>query len=289
MGILSQEGDVHAGLETLSVSAKDGRTRPGRQDALDLETQDEAMGKVLPFWPEGRHGVPNAILRSALFSVVERGKRKYMKRAEVASIQGLEIRYTGEQLDQSDLDAWQGLLSLARRQQLGDRVEFSIKPFLGMISRSDGKSDREWLKIAISRMSATTIEIRHGDLTYGGSLIDEFYRDERTGRYVIVLNEKLVNLFQPTAWTALDWNSRVNLKRQQLAQWLHAFYSTHSKPFAYKVETLRELSGSGVQVPRMFRFKLRKALDQVAAVTGWGWRITEDGLVEIQKSPGQEK
>lgn len=251
----------------------------------DPVVQDSIQAQILPFWHYNKRGMPNSILRSALFGVVARGQRKYQKRERIASIDGVEILYTGEQLDQSDLDAWQGLLSLSRQKRLGITVDFSIKQFLAMLNRSSGKTDREWLKMSITRMASTTVEIKQGDLAYGGSLIDEFYRDERTGRYVIVLNEKLVNLFQPSSWTAIDWDQRSALKGKQLAQWLHAFYSTHGAPFPYKVETLMRLSGSEIANERQFRYKLKKAFVEVCEVTGWQADISKDGLVTICKRP----
>src|SRR5713226_8429515 len=60
----------------------------------------------LPLWPEPARGVPNDILRSALFAAIQGKGREYFKHKLLASYDGVQIRYTGEQLDQSDLDVW---------------------------------------------------------------------------------------------------------------------------------------------------------------------------------------
>jgi hypothetical protein len=68
----------------------------------------------LPLWPEPARGVPNDILRSALFAAIQGKGREYFKHKLLASYDGVQIRYTGEQLDQSDLDVWEQAIHLAR-------------------------------------------------------------------------------------------------------------------------------------------------------------------------------
>ena len=50
------------------------------------------------------------------------------------------------------------------------------------------------------------------------------------------------------------------LRGQQLAQWLHSFYSTHADPHPIKVETIRRLCGSENKDLFGFRRDLREAL-----------------------------
>jgi hypothetical protein len=51
--------------------------------------------KQLPLWPDLCRGVPNDVLRSALFAVSARGDRRSMKREPIAVVDGIEIRYRG--------------------------------------------------------------------------------------------------------------------------------------------------------------------------------------------------
>ncbi len=105
-----------------------------------------------------------------------------------------------------------------------------------------------------------------------------------TKRYVIQLNPRLGALLR-SGWTALDIETRRQLGGKPLALWLQAFYATHDKPFPYKVETLRELSGSRTAQLCKFRQNLKKALSDWAA-TGdiQGWKIDpETDLVQIIK------
>lgn len=229
----------------------------------------------LPLWPEPIRGVPNGILRSALFGAVKRGKRRYMEREAVAAVDGINLIYTGPRLDQADLDVWEGALHLARLIPLGNRIEFTEKNFLKMIGRGGeageniGKSDREWLKKTLSRLKANAIEVNQGPYAYGGSLVDEYFRDDSTGRYVLILNPRMKVMFGRDNWTQIDWSIRQVLRGYPLAQWLHGFYSTHAKPYSLKVATLHKLCGSETGAEAKTAARRSKAL--------LGWR--DDSLI----------
>ena len=65
-------------------------------------------------------GVPNSVLRGALFAAVQ-GKNRVAMKAELLAVQkGMEIRFTGWQLDQSDLDVWEQALHLALQRDALD-------------------------------------------------------------------------------------------------------------------------------------------------------------------------
>ena len=73
----------------------------------------------LPLWPEPKRGAPNSFIRSALFAAIQSKDRQYMKETLLASQDGIVIKYTGEQLNQADLDVWETIVHLAREQPLG--------------------------------------------------------------------------------------------------------------------------------------------------------------------------
>ena len=262
----------------------------------------------LPLWNDAMRGVPNGVLRSALFGAIKRGKRRYMERESIACIKGVSIIYTGPRLDQSDLDVWEGALHLARLDKLGNLVEFTEKAFLRLIGRggSDGrnigKSDREWLRKAIARLTATAVEISQGPYTYCGSLIDEYYRNSASGRHVVILNPSMRVIFNRDGWTQVDWSIRRALIGYPLAQWLHGFYSTHAAPLPYKVETLHILCGSesGLQAKKdsayqkaLYGWKedsLIPALNTLKSISDhagqqFSWEIGSDELVQVKRTP----
>jgi hypothetical protein len=240
----------------------------------------------LPIWPDCSRGVPNGVLRSALFGAIKRGPRKHINREFMNTLEGYEIRYTGARLDQSDLDVWETLLDLSKQAlENQNHVYTTERALLQKMGRAYGKSGREWLKSATARLSATNVEFTHTTSNYGGSLVDEFYRDDATGRYVIVLNPKLQAMFARDDWTQVDWEQRQRLKGQPLAQWLHGFYSTHADPYPIKVKTLHRLSGSENIELCSFRQKLRENLKELDSVTGWQSSIDKLDNVHVKKTP----
>ena len=245
----------------------------------------------LPLWPEAKRAAPNTVLRGALFAAIQGKGRQYMHRKELIATQdGITIRYTGEQLDQADLDVWEQALHLARTQALGTECRFTEKGFLKALGRSAGKSDRTWLRSVISRLTATAVEISDGRRTYGGNLMD-FYRDEDTGRTVLGINPKLAPFFGRSQWTQIDWDQREQLRGKPLALWLHGFYASHAAPYPLKVEYLHKLSGSQTKQLRYFKRNLTQALRDLEAAGAIKSFEIRDDLVHVRTvpSPSQRK
>lgn len=238
----------------------------------------------LPMWPEHIRGVPNSVLRSALFGAIKRGRRPFQQGEVLASVDGVVVLFTGPRLDQADLDVWEQCLNLARTGGLGTRIQFSACSFLKAIGRSSGGNDIEWLKNAFRRLSASVVEIKDGKRAYFGPMLYGGARDDETGQYVIEMNLAIVTLYGTDGWTGIQFEERKELRRQPLAQWLHGFYSTHAKPFAYKVGTLHRLCGSEALQLFSFRQELREALDKLSVVTGWTWNIDDSDLVHVVKT-----
>lgn len=62
--------------------------------ALQQEIKTRADSSPLPLWPAQTRGIPNICLRSSLFGVIQRGRRKAVKGEVIAAVKGLDIRYT---------------------------------------------------------------------------------------------------------------------------------------------------------------------------------------------------
>ena len=213
----------------------------------------------LPAWPESVRAVPNGFLRSALFGVVKRGVRADLKRQSLAVVNGTEILYTGERLDQGDLDVWAQCLHIARTHDLGLRVQFGAREFLRAIDRKGDGHSIEWLKRSMSRLMECTVWIKDGKRMYSGHMLEFAGWDDATGQFVIKIDPSAASLYGTDSWTGIELSQRQEL-RGDLARWLHAFYATHAHPFAYKVETLHSLCGSERGRIRDFRGDLRGCL-----------------------------
>jgi hypothetical protein len=250
------------------------------------EKKQEAQTQLtLPFAGDGICAVPNSALRSALFGAIKRGKRKTMFREKLASSSGVSVVFSGFRLDQADLDVWQRTLHISR-ESLGQQIRFTSGSLLRAIGRNTSGASHEWLKDSMTRLQSAVVEITDGSKTFSGQLIHNYYVDEVTRECVIELNPKLSALFEKDSWTGLEWDQRKQLMGKPLALWLHGFYSTHSHPFDYKIETLWRLCGSEAKELKEFRRLLLEALPHLCQATGWNCRIDDDKL-QVFKSPEQ--
>ena len=284
--------DIHDGQVPFQFSEKSEPPAPGwiakAADRAKQRREQETIAAGLQEWPEKARGIPNGALRSSLFGAIRKGPRKFLKRAQLQSVNGLTIVFNGPRLSQSDLDVWEHCLHLARINGTGCQIRFTGYSFLKAIGRNTGKSDREWLKGVLLDLASSVVEISDGKRAYFGPLIHHGVRDEVTMEFVIEVNPRVAILYGADGWTQIEWAQRWALRRQPLAQWLHGFYSTHAEPYPYKVETLRRLAGSENEHLFSFRQELRAAMSKMAEVTGWAWRIAEADLVHVAKQTGQK-
>lgn len=272
-------------MQDLKTRAEALRRRTGAVPANSPKLAPKAEPARLPAWPDSVRGVPNAVLRSALFGVIKRGRRAFMQRQPIAAVDGVGILFTGPRLDQADLDVWEECLHIARTQDLGTRAQFGTRDFLRSIGRHEGGTQIEWLKGAFARLASSVVEIQDGKRAYFGPMIHHGIRDDETGLYCIEVNPAIVTLYGEDGWTQTEWMQRQALSGQPLAQWVHSFYATHARPFGYKVSTLYCLCGSENAQLRGFRRELKEALARVAEMTGWGLAIDENDLVQVRKKP----
>jgi hypothetical protein len=245
----------------------------------------------LPLWPEPARGIPNPVLRGALFAAVQGKNRAVFQRELLACQKGLQIRFTGIQLDQSDLDVWEQALHLARHHPLGTRCEFSVHGFLKALGRKTGKSEHEWLKNSFARLMGCGVELTNQEerKTYGGSLL-EFMRDDDSGRYVVIFNPKIL-IFYEGGWTAIDWQERQLLRGKPLALWLHGYLATHAKPYPLRIETLRAFSGSSNKEIRFFKRNMIAALNElkkIEFIEGFDFE-GENVIINKPPTPSQQR
>jgi hypothetical protein len=252
-----------------------------KRDAAKVAAAKQAQ---LPLWPEAVRAVPNAVLRGALFSV-SKERETFSKRTLIASVEGIEVRFLGTRPNQLDLDVWEMLLHLARLQPLSSEVRFTTHAMLKALGRGTGGKDHEELKEQIARLAAGMAEITWTKerKAFGGTLISNYYRDDDSGLYVVKFNREFGKLYA-SGHTSIDWNERKSLGQNNLAKWLHGFYSSHEKPYPYKVETLQRLCGS-TSPRREFRRLLKTAfLKLVELGTLSSWEIdAQTDLVSVTK------
>ena len=289
---MSERGGVLGKLRDMEKRAT-GKVSAPVDLSAPAPAQQIARVIQLPLWPEAVRGVPNGILRSALFGAIRKGRRAYLKGAQIAAVDGVSIRYTGERLDQGDLDVWESVLHAVRAQEMGSQCRVTSYALLKLMGKTDTGKNRQTLHKRLTRLRASAVEIRQGQYLYIGGLLAGAAKDEHTQEWVIEIDAKLRPLYARDQFTQIDWDIRHALDGKPLAQWLHGFYASHARPFPVRAETLLELSGSENDEARSSRQKLRKALDAVAeACKAHGERFgyqLEGDLVHVARTPSRSQ
>ena len=213
-----------------------------RAKAAAVPDKPPARAEVirLPTWAEDLRSVPIGMLRSALFGVIRRGRRRALEGEILNAVDGITLRYTGWRLDQADLDVWEHAVHLARREPLGSTVRFTAHAFLRAIGWQTGKYQHDQLAASFRRLTASAVEITIGRHTYMGSLLPFCARENSTGLYALELNQKMLALWE-AGWTAIDFDIRQALHGQPLAdQWVRLPNSNRifvgSTPLAYMMK-----------------------------------------------------
>lgn len=245
----------------LDVLLAKARARGQKSSAADKSPEpDTTPITPLPNWADAVRAVPNAFLRSAVFGAIKPGARAKLNDTLMSSLDGLEVRCTGERLDQGDLDTWLTVLHMCRGKASMKTTGYQILKSLGF---PDSGKNRETLEKRLLRIVGHSVKVTQGTRMYAGSLLSGAGRDEATGEWVIDTNPRITRMLGGDNFTLVGWEVRHSLAGQQLAQWLHAFYSSHAEPFPMRIDTLHSLSGSQATVMSDFAKTLRKALESV--------------------------
>jgi hypothetical protein len=275
-----KDPDLRATLERLGNAMADAPPAP----------LPPSTAKIIqfPLFPETTRPVSNDMARSALFSCVQGKDRRFIKDALLATVDGVEIRFTGEQLNQDDHDLLMQLIFMAREKPMGAWVTVPAHTILKALCRQVGGKQHRELRADIFRLAAGTVSIRIArdrvEVT-GHHLIAKASQHEDSRHWIYRLDPDLCFLYGGESYTLIDWDKRLNLKGKDLARWLQLYIATHAKPFPVKVATLRELSGSRTKALRSFRGQLRLALDALITnhdIEHW-WIAQKTDLVAVDR------
>ena len=137
------------------------------------------------------------------------------------------------------------------------------------------------------RLRTTTLGIYSKRLREGVtiSLLKNFkWKDLATGKtlthYHIEFDPSLVQLFKDGHYTLVAWEQRQMLP-EGLATWLHSFYSSHERPHALKMETLKKHAGITVRQPKHLRQMFKHALEALKRVCFLSSCSIEGDLVHV--------
>ena len=244
---------------------------------------------TLPLWANVDRAAPSQIVRSSLFGIVKKGRRKMMKGEEIASWSGTTITYQGEQLGQGDFDAWLQCLEIAKNRGVDEDIQFEAKDFLAAIGKPHGASQYKWLNTTLDRIVSGHLRVfEAGKLTYSGHLIDRFRSKNRI--YLLRINSELADLFD-SSYTRILLETRLALK-SDLAKWMHSYVSSHRatphSPHMIGLDKLCVLCGSGSN-KREFKRMIKQSMERLQYENVVRtWELRGDILQFVKSDPSAD-
>lgn len=207
---------------------------------------------------------PNVLLRSNLFRATDLSNPcVFLKNEKLVTHGATPITYTGEILNQFDLDVWLNVLKRIseNRGVFGNLTITSESQMLLALGRSKSGKSIEHLRSSFKKLVTATITIQKtNSLNYTGHLINEYWQDVATNKYICNISDEIVELFYPGSWSLIDNKIRSKIRRYPLSAWLHAFYTTHqSSKIPISILNIALLSGSLNQNSHSFKQNLLKS------------------------------
>jgi hypothetical protein len=241
----------------------------------------------LPLFKEA-YAVPNAILRAALFPARDvTAPRRFLEKAPIFAVEGIQVTFTGQEFDQTDLDVMLGILEIGAYVQIGQTFTFSAHALLKLLGRDTGGTQHEWLHSVITRLCGGIVDIRHNRRRFFNSFFNGGVKDEATGHYTIAIDPKLVLLFGCDMWSKIDCEQRAALGRNGTAKALHGYYSSHAKPGKHHIDTLAQIAGLRAKQRARRKQQVLKAHDALKAKEcGFLKDYTVEGeCISVEKTP----
>lgn len=276
------------------------------QKKHDKQTNNKQYNKskqyCLPICYAHHAPTPNPFLRSSLFGLIQRGRRSVFTPDNpqiVTTVDGCEIKRIGQQTDQNDLDVFQALIylcckkmkdfSILENKNPNVQIETTAYELLQIIGIKDNGRERRLLYERITRLANTTIVINficNGQkYDYNGNMIFDVLQIQTDNkkswerRLIVNINKRIVRLFVKDSYTIIDLKIKHYLGKNNLAKWLYQFYSTHKKPYPYKIETIQRLCGKNWTNKKYFTRDLKDAAELINDVYKQVYKTDDNILV----------
>lgn len=233
----------------------------------------------LPAWRDTHTGMPNLLLRSALFAASHNPDEAVVEET-IASQGDTSITLTGFRLTGYDKRVFAVCLNHYRQDRPLSAVpgEFqwiriSYWQFAKALGVEPGSNVYKAVRASLIRLNAAHLRLRvkRRDIPLprlievafdDGHDVEDPAHSQVKGGDVIAFRvlDAMANLFGAQEWTAVC-DSAVH-DFSGLPAWLASFYSTHAKPYALQVSDLWRYSGVVCDL-REFRRRLKSALEKL--------------------------
>lgn len=205
------------------------------------------------------------ILASDLFAARNPGPRHWLENIVLKTCwEGADIRFSGEQLDQDDLDAFLGCVILAFRNPgrgLGS-TRFLLRDLTRLIRPMGRRFDAKRLERSLWRLAAARIEIEDaaGDYHIQSRLLHTLLSDRAAGICAVDVNPRIMEGFRTATAVERLLTIRAPLGTGGFRRWLSALLANVSSSFRVDIAALRRLSGLTHQPAQAFGERALAAL-----------------------------
>jgi hypothetical protein len=290
----AQQETLAAGSHSLALAARRAAARARAEEAPILELEPTATPAAvnaartrravrrgrdvyLPCWSDYAVGLPNALLRSTLWTAGE-GGADWMEGAEIATLgQDARVLYTGRQLTQYDRRVFAACLDYYKEgRPLSDGcssawVCVTFYQFAQSMGLAYTLNSHKAMRASLVRLEAAALRLGTGNLELPvPRLLEVAFADgyhtrpegELKGSDQIAFRvlEQFATLYGPTAWTAVP---KPALELRGIRAWLAGFYATHRAARELPFSKLQTLSGMTCR-PNDFRACVTRALDELS-------------------------
>lgn len=242
------------GFDTLTLeSPLDRAVRPGAGGDLEVDFAGNLVG---------------LILASDLFSARKCGPRPWQEETPLAtSWAGATVRFSGEQLDQDDLDTYLGCALLAFRNpgRSPGTSRFHLRDLTRLIRPKGRRFAARCLERSLWRLAAARLEIEDdaGQLHIQSRLIHALLRDSSTGLCSVEVNPRVMDGFRSATGLERLIATRLPLGTGPFRRWLAGFLANSSGCLRLDLAGLRRLSGLTHQPLSTFRERAVTALQDL--------------------------
>lgn len=293
--VLSAAEHLRNFADSLERKAKKGAVEPAIAVVHPDATGDE-LGKArrrqatrrgtdvyLPTWSAMAQALPNAFLRTAIFSsgrsvqadsvrVLSGDETLLVAGKKIASFKNMTLTFSGYELCQFDRQVYATCLDYYREKPLSpdesqQHISASFYEFACRMGGSYGLNTHKAVRASLLRLSFAQMRMRYErmNLELPKLLAVSFQDGEAGGDFkgsdiiLFRVTVAVAELFGPGAWTAVD---KEVVAYDELLGWLASFYAGHSKPFWLPVTSLYELSGYESHIGN-FRASLIRSLNKL--------------------------
>ncbi len=261
----------------------DNATNPELRTARTKQAARRGREVYLPSWSSVAQALPDAFLRTALFSSsssiqkqndqVHAGDRTLLVAdQEIASFPDIRLMFSGHRLCQFDRQVYATCLEYYRELPLAPEdctrhIQTTFHAFASRMGSTHNAKTYLAIRASLLRLSFAQLRLRYERLNIEvPKLLSVSFEDgastgDMHGSDMLLLRvtEPVAELFGVASWTAVD---KVAVDYDGLRGWLANFYASHGKAKWLPVETLYRLSGYESKLSN-FRESLVKALDKL--------------------------